>query len=437
MYRYLFVLLCLLTYWSCQKNITRSYFMEHPASFDPAVPKSYEDGNPCKTTEHYMPSLEYPEHTPMKYIKLNFHIVNSLDSTANFDEKTGRIFINEVMKCANSKLLRNKPMHLPLDNDTPVLPIRYQYVLTPDPNIPGDDGIYFHYDDDLYYTMNNGPKKNNFSRKPYVKYGSQKDSVMNIFVLDFPKDSLLSAGYKQNSNGVAFGSWVKVIGWHTDASDTIWLDDGKFKTPRGKWYAQKNLNHEVGHNLGLRHSWTKSDGCDDTPAHPNCFNNTTDGPCKDGWSNNFMDYNIHASAWTPCQIGTAHKNMMGMGTRSKVRAMIKSTWCTFKPDSKIVITDSIDWDGAKDMESHLEIKDGGKLTIRCRVSFPKGAKIIIHPGGQLVLDGARLYNDCGEQWDGIELLKEKKIEGEVIYGLNGAVISDVVHGTFEKPEIKE
>lgn len=379
-----------------------------------------------------MPDPDHPEHTPVKYIKINFHIVNNTERTANFDKRTGVLFCKKVLECANNKLTRNKPMHLPLGNETPVLPIRYQYKLTPDPNIPNDDGIYFHYDDEHYYTMNNGPKKNNFSRQAFKKYGNQKDTVMNIFLLDFPTDAELLKNYKLNSNGVAFGNWVKIVGWHHDATDTVWLDNGKFKTPKDEWYAQKNLNHEIGHNLGLSHSWISNDGCDDTPKHANCFSNTPSGPCKDKWSNNFMDYNIHSSAWSPCQIAKAHQNMMGMGRKKKLRGMIEKTWCTFKEENKIVIGDEIIWNGAKDMESHVIVRNGGSLTIRCKVSFPKGAKISVYPGGKLILDGAYLYNDCGEKWEGIEIIKSGKKAGEIVYGPNGADILDVVHGEFDK-----
>jgi hypothetical protein len=437
MYRYLFLFICVLAYFGCQQKMKRSFLLSYPTEFQNGIPVSYDNpsDNPCKELFNYLPDTLNPDHTPLKYIKVNFHIVNNTARTANFDEKTGVTFINEVMKCANSKLGRNKPMHLPLDNNTPLIPMRYRYELTPDPKRPGDDGIYFHYDDDMYYVMNNGPNKNNGDRKVYEKYGIQKDTVMNIFVLDFPKDSALAATYNFNSNGVAFGSWVKVIGWHHDVQDTIMEPNGKrWKTPRGKWYAQKNLNHEIGHNLGLSHSWTRNDGCDDTPPHPNCFGGTKEGPCKEQWSNNFMDYNVYSSSWSPCQISKAHQNMMGMGRKKKLREMIKKTWCELDPINKIIIKDDVAWNGAKDMESHIEIRKGGSLSIRCKVSLPKGAKISVYPGGKLILDGAHLYNDCGEQWEGIEILTAGDKKGEVVYGSYGAEILDVVNGDFEIEE---
>jgi hypothetical protein len=46
--------------------------------------------------------------------------------------------------------------------------------------------------------------------------------------------------------------------------------------------------------------------------------------------------------------------------------------------------------------------------------LPKGAKIIVEPGAKLILNNAWLHNDCGEEWQGIEVQELAKIVGEVV-----------------------
>jgi len=412
---------------ACTQNMTKQYLTNIDLDPSLTIPSSFDNSTtPCRVKEHYMPDTNNLDHTPIKYIRVNFHFMNGDNGTANFDERTGPPYIKEVMRVANNKLERNKKMRLPLGNKTPVIPMRYQYVLTGRDNDPKDDGIYFHYDDELYGMINHGKGKNIFDKKVYQKYGIMKDTVMNVFVMPYPEDSLKSKTFKKFDNGVAFGQWVKVCGWHYRATkDTIWQANGKYKVPYGKWYAMKLLNHEIGHNLGLRHTWRSNDGCDDTPHNPNCFGKGKRPPCDTQWGNNIMDYNTHASAWSPCQIATAHWNMSA-GKKPKLRNLLVPTWCEFKREAMVNVRGDVVWNGAKDLESHIVIRNGGTLTVRCKVSLPKGAKVIVHPKGKLVLEGGTLYNDCGEEWDGIEILSSKKHTGEVVYG-PGAEILNVVN----------
>ncbi len=374
-----------------------------------ALPQSYGDNFQCRIASSSIPDEAHLDHTQIKYLRVNFHIVGKSDGTGNFDEKTGRLFIAQVMRAANQKLANNKKMNLPVGNDTPVLPLRYRYLLSPRPEVPGDDGIYFHRDDDLYWMVSKGKDQNNYNRDVFEKYGIRKDTVLNVFVLAHPVDSLKSRTYKADQRGIAFGNWVKVKNWHNGIRDTIWQEDGTFKMNWTYWNAVKLLNHEIGHCLGLQHTWTGRDGCPDTPKHTNCWNKSKRAPCDTEWSNNVMDYNAHASAWSPCQIGKIHANFSNPNW--KWRSLLEPTWCTLKPEQTITIRDTVVWRGPRDLEGHLVIAPGGYLRLGCRVSLPAGAKISIEPGGRLVLDGAELENACGEQWEGIEVGQQGEQEG--------------------------
>ncbi len=358
---------------------------------------------------YYIPDSNHIDHTPVKYIKVNFHYMRKPgDTIANFTDAQARAYVREVYQATNSKLTRNRKMNLPIGNTTPIVPMRYQCVLTPDPNIPNDDGIYIHDDENLYYLINHGRAQNIFEDDVYVKYGVQKGSVLNIFVMSFHADSLKSKTYIPRNNGVGMTEWCKVAGWYKDAREPIM--EGGQKTVRGAGFSQKMLNHEIGHSLGLSHTWSDDDGCDDTPKHPNCW--SIGAPPCDVISNNFMDYNPIASAWSPCQIGTLHRNMSDKN--GFARPFIKKTWCTLDTAKNIIIRDSVVWRSAKDIEGNLIIENGGNLTLENRLSLPPNAKIEVHAGGTLILDGATLENDCDQTWQGIEVNQRGNVTGQVL-----------------------
>jgi hypothetical protein len=126
-----------------------------------------------------------------------------------------------------------------------------------------------------------------------------------------------------------------------------------------------------------------------------------------------MDYNNKQDALTPCQLGIVNYNFSRLG--STQRKYLVPTWCEYKKDATINIhSPDVSWYSAKDLEGDIVIQNGGKLVIGCRVSLPKGAKIIIKPKGTLVLDGAHLTNLCDEQWLGIEIWGNEKGKGSLI-----------------------
>lgn len=84
----------------------------------------------------------------------------------------------------------------------------------------------------------------------------------------------------------------------------------------GAWSSAKLLNHEVAHNLNLRHTWNENDYCSDTPFNNNCWNiNFPANTNCDDWceiSNNMMDYNFSQQAISPCQINRMQDHLDGV-----------------------------------------------------------------------------------------------------------------------------
>ncbi|NJK83165.1 MAG: hypothetical protein HC912_04445 [Saprospiraceae bacterium] len=394
------VLLLLVGVSACQPKLQSRF-----CTFTDVVPVSLETpsssflkiANLCRSPLAYAPDTAHLAHFSMRYVRLNIHFVNSSDSTKNYVGEEALAFAHNLVHNANTDLQQNAKMHLPIDNQTSVLPINIQYVITPKADDPTDKGIYFHFDDELCYYVHKGKNRNNYNRDVIDKYGVQVGNVINVFIMPHHPDSVASPTYVSSGVGVALGTNIKMAGMYEDG--------GPF------WRYRQILNHEVGHVFGLYHAWAGNDGCEDTPHHPNCWNYTEEGPCHTLVSNNVMDYNAWQLAWTPCQIGRVHELMSQ--THARQRQLLVPTWCQLDESKTLFIQDTIHWQGAKDVEGNIIIAAGAVLQLSCRLALPKGATITVEPGGKLILNEAHLHNDCNEMWQGIVLQTKGKAKGEV------------------------
>jgi hypothetical protein len=359
----------------------------------------------CRDAIEYIPDSSFKAHFSLREIRVNFHIMNSQDSTNNFVGEEAIKYIGGLFRDANRKLGKNQKMNLPEGNDTKVYDPHYRYVLTPSTNEKGDDGIYFHYDDDLFYFIIKGKNKNNYKREVIKKYAVNKDSVLNIFVMPHHPDSVASSTYNAFGTGIALGSAIKIAGLYESGAEN--------------WAFSTMLNHEVGHVFGLRHTYRSEDGCDDTPRNPNCWYNSGVPPCDGIASNNMMDYNNSQLAITPCQLGSIHRNIANLTSRQ--RKLVIPSWCKLNEEKTIFISEKTHWKAAKDLEGHLIVKADAELKISCRVSFPQMGKLIVEPGATLILDKALLHNSCGNYWSGIELQSKGKKKAKLVVHENPTI----------------
>ena len=126
-----------------------------------------------------------------------------------------------------------------------------------------------------------------------------------------------------------------------------------------------------------------------------------------------MDYNNSQRALSPCQIGTIHRNFNR--EYSSQRKLLIKNWCRLDTSLIIKITDTVEWKGSKDLPHSISVDNGGVLSINCRISMPENAEIRVKAGGKLILDGAKIHNDCGLSWKGIVIEKHGTKEGMVQY----------------------
>lgn len=351
----------------------------------------------CFEKLSYAPDEHYDE----RIIRVNVHFTCSEDGKVGFNKEEGRKYMNYLLKNANKRLHMNEKMNLPIGNNTPVLEPKFRYKLTPATNEPGDDGYYWHYDDELYYFINKGKNRNNYSSEVLKKYENSGDSILHLFIMPHHPDSVISKTYEDHGTGIALGNSLKMAGLYENKEEP--------------WFYATLLNHEVGHILGLAHSWTRSDGCDDTPQHDNCWSHNKGKEGCEVASNNVMDYNNSQMAFTPCQLGVVHRGFAKLG--SKTRKFLVPTWCQLDESKDIVIDGEVHWYGARDLGHNVIVNTGATLHIHCRTSFPKAGQLMVQPGATLVLDQAHLHNDCGDQWKGISLMKSGSKKAKLItYG---------------------
>lgn len=389
-----FWLLSILFFGGCSKKIISGFIDPDTiiagSAFNPSTKKLLSSTDPGA----FIPDTLHMDHTPVRYLRVNFHFMNSADSSKNFDEPRSRTFVRDLLHVMQILFDTNIKLWLPAENTIPVIPVNIKYVLTG--LGPGDDGIYHHYDDELYYYIHMGPRRNNADGEVIDKYAVGLDSILNIFIMPHHPDSAKSKTYKSGCVGIALGNAVKI--------------SGIYENKLTEWNVRGTFNHEVGHVLGLYHAWM-SDGCEDTPLHSNNCWVIEDPGCAGRTSNNMMDYNAWQSALSPCQVGIIHKNLSNI--YNPVRNLMIKNWCHYIKENKITIRDTVEWQGAHDLEGDLEILPGGVLTINGRVSMPPGSRIIVHPGAELFLEDCILHNDCGQAWLGIEVLKKGKHSGKV------------------------
>jgi len=350
---------------------------------------------PCHDWEGYVPDATHPSHLAQRILRVNVHVLDNSTGTAHRPKDSVLTFVRDLLRIANAELDTNA-FNWRSPWGTPVLPKLFRCQLTPQPDSPGDEGIYFHYDDTLCYFVSMGKNQNNFTRTVVERYGIGTDTIVNIFLLVHHPDSMRSPTYRANGQGIALGTSLKMA--------------GVLESSEGPRSFDGLLNHEIGHILGLSHAWSY-DGCPDTNDHPNkCWDWTPHPPCNEQATNNMMDYNAYQLALSPCQIGKVHAGFAN--EKSPIRRCLVPTWCTLRRDREIVISDTVSWTGARDLEGHLTIAPGGRLRVSCRVSLPPGARITVQPGGVLWLDGCRLHNACGKTWQGIFLEEKNGVRGE-------------------------
>ena len=122
----------------CSNQMSKSFLRREDIRYlpDSASTKGIARAGLCRQSENYIPDTTRPLLYPTYYYKINIHLVNNEDSTANFNREEGIEYARTIVGAANWRLRNNIQMKLRVGYETRVLPPFYQYLIWPDTSVP-------------------------------------------------------------------------------------------------------------------------------------------------------------------------------------------------------------------------------------------------------------------------------------------------------------
>ncbi len=228
---------------------------------------------------------------PVITLNVNIHFVPTGFPT----QAEGIIAAKKLLEVANEMWSNLQPYEFPAPNGSPVAHVRnakLQYKLYSEPSNTADvnGGIWFY--------------QNGQSYSP--KYGNK---VIDIVILN---------DNTPTSPACSWGGFVYSLGPQND--NNIFIYDFYCHYFFGLLDDKRILNHELGHRLGLNHSYYCNNECKDidlnvnTECNPRCPQVTTCGPNPGPGNGGSIDCN--GTILGACNTGGTSNNLMGQGNRS-------------------------------------------------------------------------------------------------------------------------
>mgnify|MGYP006268898685 CR=1 FL=1 len=408
--------------------------------------------NTCEKSFSFTPDSNFPEHTPVRYLKTVLHIFQTEDPNdpMNFTNSPEHInvlksWFNESISGSANYVLANL-CDDPDDLSPHVPDARIQLLNT---GTIGDD-IFFYQNDHAWGFGTGGCNYSALSLQNRYRrardtalyyYPDPDEEAFHVIITGGSWKDLNTNGYYDSgdchypcgggltsdmgtcpnnignpnpnaSNALAigiagmYGTYLSAIG-EIDSCVNDLIPDGLYEDEVAA--IGRGLLGEIFHVLSLDHlsplqahltqaQVSYVDDCEDTPHKANL---------------NLLDCNFtERCALTECQVGRIHKLLYSQfGSFPLERfpdgngGFSKEVICTStEPDIVIPSGADVVWEGPKILRSGIVVEDGGKLTIKCEVRLPSDAKIEVEDGGALIIDGGHLLPKCEDiSWRGITL----------------------------------